>query len=88
LELNMEKAVVLSTLNSLGVEGICPVCRANAWTGIGPEGDELPVKLLVVADADATSADSLPPGIRCAALICGRCGFVRLHSEGVLRRAT
>jgi hypothetical protein len=83
----MEKLVALSTLDSLGVEGFCPVCRANAWTGIGPEGAELPVKLLVVTDADATSSDSLPPGIRCAALICGRCGFVRLHSEGVLRNA-
>ena len=83
----MEKAAVLSTLESLGVEGFCPVCRAKAWTGIGPEGGELAVKLLVVTDADATSSDNLPPGIRCAALICGRCGFVRLHSESVLRKA-
>jgi hypothetical protein len=83
----MEKAVVLSTLDSLGVEGFCPVCRAKAWTGIGPDGAELPVKLLVVTDGDTSSSDSLPPGIRCAALICGRCGFVRLHSEGVLRKS-
>ena len=84
----MEKAVALSMLDSLGVEGSCPVCRANAWTGVGPEGDELPVKLLVVTNGDTPSSDSLPPGIRCVALICGRCGFVRLHSEGALRKAT
>lgn len=83
----MEKAVVLSTLDSLGVNGFCPVCRAKAWTGIGAEGDELPVKLLVVTVVDTPSSDSLPPGIRCGAFICGRCGFVRLHSEGVLRKA-
>jgi hypothetical protein len=83
----LEKAVVLATLDSLGVEGFCPVCGAKVWTGIGPEGAELPVKLVVVTDGQTPSSDSLPPGIRCAALICGRCGFVRLHSEGVLGKA-
>lgn len=82
----MEKTAVLTALASLGAEGACPVCRAMTWSGIGPEGDELPVKLLVVTDADTKSSDSLPPGIRCAALICSRCGFVALHSENVLRR--
>jgi hypothetical protein len=81
----MEKAAVLRALRSVGFDGSCPICRAAAWTGIGPEGAELPVKLLVVADADARSSDQLPPGIRCGALICDRCGFVALHSERVLR---
>jgi len=84
----MEKAVLLTALDSLGVDSACPVCHSRAWNGIGPEGAELPVKLLVVADAGAESSDGLPPGIRCAVRICGRCGFVSLHSESVLRKAT
>jgi hypothetical protein len=83
----MNKATALAALESLGVHNVCPICGANSWNGIGPEGAELPVKLLVLTEADTTSSDSLPPGIRCAALICGRCGFVALHSENVLSKA-
>jgi hypothetical protein len=83
----MEKAAVLAALDSLGVDSACPFCRARAWNGIGPDGAELPVKLLVVTDAETTSSDNLPPGVRCAALICGRCGYVSLHAESVLRKA-
>jgi hypothetical protein len=84
----VQKAAVLSALASVGVDSGCPRCRANAWGGVGPEGDELSVKLLVVdADSDTRSADNLPPGVRCAALICNHCGFVSLHSERVVRQA-
>lgn len=84
----MQKAAVLSALDSLGVDADCPRCRANAWVGVGAEGEELSVKLLVVdADPDTKSADSLPPGVRCAVLICNHCGFVSLHSESAIRRA-
>ena len=83
----MNKATALAALASLGVDNACPICKARTWNGIGPDGAELPVKLLVLADAEAKSSDSLPPGIRCAALICGRCGFVALHSENVLTKA-
>lgn len=82
----MNKAAVLSALASIGVDGNCPRCRSSAWGGIGPEGEELPVKLLVTdVGGDTKSADDLPPGIRCAALICNHCGFVSLHSERVVR---
>jgi hypothetical protein len=84
----VKKIEVLSALDSLGVDGACPRCRATAWGGLGPEGDELSVKLLVVdADAETVSGDSLPPGMRCAVLICNRCGFVCLHSERIVREA-
>ena len=87
----MQKAEVLSALDSLGVADGCPRCRANAWGSVGPEGEELSVKLLVVdsdPDTKTKSADGLPPGVRCAVLICNQCGFVSLHSERVLRQAT
>lgn len=84
----MQKAAVLSALSSLGVDAHCPRCRANAWHGVGPEGEELSVKLLVVdADADTKSADSLTPGLRCAVMVCSHCGFVSLHSESAIRHA-
>ena len=84
----MQKAEVLSALDSLGVVDGCPRCRANAWGSVGPEGEELSVKLLVVdSDSGTKSADGLPPGVRCAVLICNQCGFVSLHSERVLRQA-
>ena len=84
----MKKAAVLAALDALGVDSACPVCKARVWNGIGPEGAELPAKLLVITDPDAKSSDSLPPGIRCAVRICGRCGFISLHSESVLLKAT
>jgi hypothetical protein len=46
----MEKAAVLAALDTLGVDSACPVCQARVWNGIGPEGAELPAKLLVVTD--------------------------------------
>lgn len=85
----METTLVLAALDSIGVPRSCPRCNADAWGGIGPIGAELSVKLLVLdADKEVVPADSLPPGVRCAALICNRCGFVSLHSERVIRRAS
>jgi rubredoxin len=54
----------------------CPACD---WTLDGPLGDYM---LVPVGETAETR-----PGIELAVYACRNCGYVRLHSAGVLRNA-
>ena len=81
---------VHEALSSLGVVAHCPICSHSGWIGIGDETD-LQLKLLAVDETGEfldRSDQPGPPwlGVTCEVLLCGQCGWIRLHSAASIRR--
>jgi hypothetical protein len=80
----MQKTDVLAALANVGADLRCVSCGHEHWRTVVESWDEADMKLHAIAD-DGISQIGID--LRCAALVCCRCGFVRLHSTRRLHQA-
>ena len=87
----MRTADVVGALNTLGIEGNCPVCGRNSWAGVGPPNADVQVALKLPGMNPATETELDPTsspwdGLKCAVRVCTTCGWVSLHAVSVLEQ--
>lgn len=86
----MASSEVHEAMSNLGVVAHCPICGHDGWIGVGDETD-LELKLLAVDETGAFLERPDQPGppwlgVTCEVVLCGQCGWIRLHSAASIRR--
>jgi hypothetical protein len=79
---------VADLLQARGARGECPVCGENRWESVGELANLMVSLPLSTPGGQMVQAGvqgrMYQQGISCYVLVCGNCGFVRLHSAGMI----
>jgi len=77
----------IAALDAKGAAGACPICKNNSWAPPGELGNlVVGLQLLTPGPDHVALGDEQghSGGIVCYALVCDRCGYVRLHDADTL----
>lgn len=68
-------------LAAKGATVACPSCSRNEWTAFAPASDGLAVLQMHKPDEGWRMP---PPFVPAVMMICGHCGFVRIHAANAI----
>jgi hypothetical protein len=75
---------VLRLLKKRGIPADCPICSANEWQVLGPLENLLGAIPVADLEGEHVSMGKDWTVLLAFALVCRKCGFIRLHSRKAL----